>query len=112
MITVNAEIKNVSPNEARDLVLDLKKNVTRELSRQDQETKTEINRADDSALDLGTILTIILAGPAVVALANAVRDWVKFNSGVDLELNGVNVKNANSEDIAEIIKAIQDQNDG
>jgi hypothetical protein len=30
-------------------------------------------------MDMGTILTIILAGPAVVALANAVRDWVKFN---------------------------------
>jgi hypothetical protein len=106
MVAISATVENVTSNKARELVLDLEKHIKRELSRADEEVRTDFERSDDDAMDMGTILTIILAGPAVVALANAVRDWVKFNSGVDLSINGVTVNNLNSEDVAEVIKAI------
>ena len=106
MVAVSATVENIDPNKARELVLDLEKHIKRELSRADEEVQTDFERSDEDAMDMGTILTIILAGPAVVALANAVRDWVKFNSGVDLSINGVSVKNLNSEDVAGVVKAI------
>ncbi|MEP3428895.1 MAG: hypothetical protein ABJN98_09465 [Roseibium sp.] len=107
MVSINASIENVDPNKARDLALDLETHIKRELSRNDLEAQNmEFNRADKNAQDLGTILSIVLAGPAVVVLANAIRDWVKFNSGTDLDINGVIINNLNSEDVSKVIEAI------
>lgn len=101
-ISVSAE----TPRRSRALIEDLKSHVQRNFSREGTTGTLEVKRTSVESQDLGTTLTIVLAAPAVVVLANAVRDWIQLNSGVSLQINGVSLDNLNSEDVASVINAI------
>ena len=100
-------VEDVDNLEARDLALNLERHIKQELSRQDFEPNTGFRRKDDAALDLGTILTIVLGAPAIVELAKAVRDWVQLNNGVTININGTVIENIDSKDVADVLRAVE-----
>jgi len=73
--------------------------------------KTEIVRERQDAQDAGTILSIVLAAPAVIAAVKAIGDWLARNnqSALDITLpNGtVVLKNMKSEDVPKAIAALE-----
>jgi hypothetical protein len=103
---IDIKVTGESPRKQRDLILSLQDYLQRSLSRCSVEAQTEIRRSDNDSQDLGTILSVVLAAPSAVVLANALRDWIQRNSGVSLTINGVTVENLDSGDAASVIQAI------
>jgi hypothetical protein len=64
----------VSLNEAGSDAEDLK----RHLEMVAPGVEVEQRRADSRAQDMGAILAIILAGPAVVAVSKGIADWIRM----------------------------------
>jgi hypothetical protein len=65
---------DVSLDEAGSNAEDLK----RHLEMVAPGVEAEQRRTDSRAQDMGAILAIILAGPAVVAVANGIADWIRM----------------------------------
>lgn len=105
-MSVEISFPNVNNKKARRLAVDLQTHLKHQLSRNDQTAEFDFKRSDPSSMDLGTILTIVLGAEAIVVLANAVRDWIQLNNGVEINVNGVVIKDLKSEHVAEAIEAI------
>lgn len=63
---------NEGPNIAGENVIDLQKHLAAVAPNVNLDRK----KTDNNSQDIGTILTVILAGPAVVALAKGISDWL------------------------------------
>ena len=73
--------------------------------------KAEVLRERQDTQDAGAILSIILAGPAIIAAVKAMAGWLARNnqSAIDITLpNGtVVIKNMKSEDVPKAIAALE-----
>jgi hypothetical protein len=74
--------------------------------------KTEVLRVREDAQDPGTILSIVLSGPAVVLAAKALGAWLKRNNQSDVTIERpdgkIILRNMRSEDVPKAIKALQE----
>lgn len=72
--------------------------------------QAERHRDDNSTMDFGATLVLILGAPATIAAANAIKKWVSRNNQAKLELTTkdgtVLLKNVESKHVAEIVKAL------
>jgi hypothetical protein len=91
-----------TPDKAGQLAESLKKDMMAL-----PDVSAEVRRDSPDPQDFGATLVLILAAPAVVVLANAVRDWARRTETGEIIINGNRVTNARSEDAAEIIRAIK-----
>ena len=96
-----------SPNEAGLLATSLVKDIKRLVKDDGRPVDPAITRTDRSAMDFGTTIVLVLGAPAVIVLANAIRDWAQRQDRGEIDINGTRISNVNSKDIAEIVRAIQ-----
>lgn len=73
-------------------------------------TRTAVARDDATAMDFGVTLIAVLGTPAIIILAKAIRDWAE-RTGTEVEVNGMHIRNARSQDLAAIAKALQPPED-
>jgi hypothetical protein len=60
--------------------------------------QAEQRRTDNHAQDMGATLAVILAGPAVVALARGIADWIRMQA----KKPGLVIKNSQGKEILRI----------
>lgn len=79
---VRIRFKGVSLAEANRLAGSLEQTL------RDQASDSRIvrEREDSSTQDFGATLGIVLAGPAVVAVAQGIRIWLERHHGVEIEI--------------------------
>lgn len=72
------------------------------------DAEVEQARENDEHQDFGPTLAIVLAGPAVVAIAKGIQSWLTRHHGVTLEISGPDGKivasNVTAATAVEIIK--------
>ena len=71
----------------------------------------QIHKANEASQDAGTILTIVLAAPAVIAAVKAIQHWATRNNQSNFEFENSNgdkiiVTNLDSEDASRAIRAL------
>lgn len=69
--------------------------------------RSAVSRTDDEAMDLGATLVLVLAAPAVVVLAKAIKSWAERTNRASIAIDGVRIDNVNSRDVSEIISALR-----
>jgi hypothetical protein len=71
--------------------------------------QVEQRRDDQESQDFGATLAIVLAGPAVVAIAKGIADWLRRHHGVTIEITTPDKKviaqNVTARNVVEIINA-------
>lgn len=106
-----SEIKITFPDELPSKQAKLVQKLSECLESAPVNIYNRIEKDNPDTQDAGTILTIILTGPAVIAAVRAIQMWMtrENQSGMTFEdvISGkrVVVNNMNSEDIPKIIKA-------
>jgi hypothetical protein len=106
--SIEISFPDVSPDVAGALAESLAQELRTSVKDDGQPVKPEIRRADQRALDFGATLVLVLGAPAVVILANAIRDWVRRTDRAELAINvnGTVIRNVTGKDAAEIVKAL------
>jgi hypothetical protein len=104
--SVEITFPDVSPDVANSLAESLAEDIRGNVKDGGLPVDPEIIRTDPTAQDFGTTLTILLGTPAVIILANAVRDWARRTNRSDVIINGKIIKNLESKDVADVVKAM------
>lgn len=99
---ITIEFPDVTPAKAGTLANSLKKDLS---GIPGVTAKLERTRRD--AQDLGASLVLVLAAPAVVIAAKAIRDWVRRQGRTKLVIEGNVITDVNSEDAEAIIRALK-----
>lgn len=104
------ESKITIPDASRAEQSRLVSSLADELSAVNGVTKVEALRERPETQDPGTILSIALSAPAIVLAVRAIGKWMNRNNqaSVTITLRNGNVvmRNMNSEDVSEAIKAL------
>ncbi|MGO7443627.1 hypothetical protein ACC668_02825 [Rhizobium ruizarguesonis] len=99
------------PGESSDRANLLAESLAVELSREVQDegkpVRPDIQRTDPAALDFGATIALVLGTPAIIVLANAVRDWARRTDNSTVNINGVLIEHLQSADVADIIRAVK-----
>ena len=106
--TLVIEFNEVSMAEAHNYAAELKDT----LLDSSKEIDVEIKRGAENTQDFGSILVVILGAPAVVAAANALRDWLKFRHSASISIKkpsgSIVIKNLTSKDAELIVDKLQE----
>lgn len=73
VIEFSEDNKRAAGNSAQGL----KEALENALSDSGEKASVKLEKIDPNAQDIGTILGIVLAGPAVVAIAKGIADWMR-----------------------------------
>jgi hypothetical protein len=106
--SIEISFPDVSPDVASTLAESLARDLRTSIKDEGQPVKPEIHRTNLEAQDFGATLVLVLGAPAVVVLANAIRDWVRRTDRAEvvISLNGTVIRNVAGKDAAEIVKAL------
>lgn len=78
------------------------------------EVEVDLVRDDPNKQDFGTILSIVLGAPAVVAIAKALGDWLKMRAGASVTFTTaegkVVLENISAKDAASIGRRLLEKN--
>lgn len=104
---VIVEFPDQSPRDAANLARDLKRMVEKSAG---EAAATRIEKVNPDAQDVGTVLAIILGAKATVALAAGIAAWMRRRNQGRLRVvrpdgTAVDIKNAESDDMAKILEA-------
>ena len=104
------EIEGVSPADANRYAEELRDTLRGSTSG----VEVERRRADNSTQDFGATLVIILGTPAVIALANAFRDWINRRDNAKLTIKTpdgeVVLENVTAKDAHKIMELLKSEN--
>ena len=107
LLSFPSDVARVAGQNASSLETSLKK----QASIDGVQIETTIERENPDAMDLGTIVGIIFASSATIAIAKGIADWMRRNNQTHVKVsdeNGrdVEIRNADSADIATALEAI------
>lgn len=103
---VEITFPDASPDSANYLVESLAKDIRGNVKEGGLPVDPEIVRTDPTAQDFGTTLTILLGTPAIIILANTLRDWARRTDRSVIMINGHLITNLESKDVADVVKAM------
>ena len=76
-----------------------------------EDVSVEIVRHDDSSQNFGDVLQVVLAAPAAVIAARALRDWLRMRHSASIEIRTIEghlvAKNITSKDAASLVDKLQ-----
>jgi hypothetical protein len=106
--SIEISFPGIPTDEAAALAESLASDLTGSVKDDGRPVVPEIRKEDKQAQDFGATLILVLGAPAVVVLANAIRDWVRRNDRgeVIINVNGTTIRNVAGKDAAEIVKAL------
>lgn len=70
------------------------------MSDKGMDLSVEVQKKDDSNMDCGASLAVVLASPVVIVLANGLRDWLKKRN-----TSSITIENADGKTIVKNISA-------
>jgi hypothetical protein len=98
---------DTSPDLANGYAESLAKEIRETVRDHGRAVDPQVTRTDGTAQDFGTTIVLVLGAPAVIVLANAVRDWARRTDRGDITMNGVTIRNVASKDVKDIVRAIE-----
>lgn len=106
------EFPDTSPRIAGTLAHELKAFLDNAVTDKGAVAKTSVEKVDENAQDVGTILAIILGAEATIALAAGISEWLRRRNQGKIRIvkpdgSYSDIQNVDSDDMAKIITALK-----
>lgn len=103
---IHVHFPDVSPTQAGEFTRDLE----RHLSKYVDPTTMDRVQSHPHAMDIGSILHVVLTSAAVTVVARGIAEWIALHRGVELSITHgdtfVSAKNLTSSDSVEAIESV------
>ena len=109
---IKVSFPDENPRVAGQLAADFENSMKKALHDQGDNASVALEKSNPDALDVGTIIGIIFASQATIALAKGIADWMRRKNQASVTIAApdgriIKIRNAESEHIADALKNTQ-----